>query len=304
MAMNKADKLKLLKTLYLLEGIPKDQLETLGEFLNPVTFEDGKTVFAEGTKGDSLFFVSSGQIRISKQVKGQPPKDLAILGPGDCFGEMALIEDVPRSASATAFGKTVLFQLGRKDLNAWLKSHPDLAMGFFAEMVQVQSRRLRRTSSELTLLFDLSNLLLEPIASGKELLAAVIEHVIPHLQGTWSSAGYIYNQFNDEMDFAAGRGDFDFAALAGKLAPATETHNLWIDDTTYYVSLPGEKRPLGNLVFHSHSPLDKAARTETGRTLATMGRLIATALNNIDFRTEEILRARLKTSNQTYGAGL
>ena len=79
-------------------------------------------------------------------------KDLAVLGPGDCFGEMAMIEDSPRSATATSSGDCVLFQLGRQDLNRWLKSRPEMAMEFFAEMVQEQSRRLRRTSNELALI--------------------------------------------------------------------------------------------------------------------------------------------------------
>ena len=62
--------------------------------------------------------VATGRILISKKVAGGQYKDLAILGPGDCLGEMALIEDTPRSARASAYGEVDLFELRREDLEA------------------------------------------------------------------------------------------------------------------------------------------------------------------------------------------
>lgn len=241
-------------------------------------------------------------MRISKKLAKDVSKDLAILGPGDSFGEMAVIEPQPRSARASASGEASLFELGRDDLNKWLKSNPELAMGFFAHLVQVQSGRLRRTSNELTLLFDLSSLLLEPIASGKELLMNVLERIVPHLMGSWSAQAHLYNMFNDEMDFVAGRGDFDFSALKAKLPPATETRSLWLGEQAYYVSLPGPKRPHGYLIFHSATALSEEDRNESGRTLTTVARLLTSALENINFRTEDSLRSRL--SSAKHGSGI
>ena len=105
--MDPKEKLQLLKSVRLLEAIPESQLATLGEFLAPVEFADGAVIFEEGSKGDSLYFVTGGRVRISKRVSAGELKDLAILGPGDCFGEMALVEDVARSAQAAAVGATV-----------------------------------------------------------------------------------------------------------------------------------------------------------------------------------------------------
>jgi CRP-like cAMP-binding protein len=299
--MDPAEQLKLLKSVRLLDQIPERQLAALAGFLRPVDLMDGAVIFEEGAKGDSLYFVTRGQVRISKKVSGAS-KDLAILGPGDCFGEMALVEEVARSAGASACGPTSLFQLGRSDMKRWLKEHPALAVDFFTELVLVQSKRLRRTSTELTLLFDLSNLLLENLSSGKELLAQVLDRLVPHLEGAWSASASLYNIFNEEMEPAAGLGSFDFAALASKLPPPTETRSVWIGPGTYYVSLPGAKRPLGFLVFHSEDALTEEERTELGRTLTTVARLLTSALENIEFRTEESLRARLKT--KSYGAGI
>ncbi len=299
--MTPEEKLKLLQSVRLLDQIPARQLGALGEFLKPLEFADGDAIFEEGSKGESLYFVTSGNVRISKRASGGEAKDLAILGPGDCFGEMALLEDVARSATATASGAAGLFELSRADMNRWLKSNPELAVDFLNELVQVQSKRLRRTSSELTLLFDLSSLLLDQTETDKELLSKVLAHLMPHIEGSWSSAAYLYNVFNDEMDFTAGTGGFDFAALQDALPPATETRSLWLDPSTYYVSLPSLRRPLGYLIFRSQSPLADDDRAELGRTLSTVARLLTSALENINYRTDESLRARLKARHHGTG---
>lgn len=296
-----SDKLKLLKSLHLLDKIPDEQLAALDQFLKPKTVAEGGVVFEEGSPGDSLFFVVAGRVAISKKISGGQRKDLAVLGPGDCFGEMALLETSTRSARASAQGQTTLLELARQDFDRWLKSHAELAMGFFGELVQVQSQRLRRTSSELTLLFDLSSLLLEAHASAKDLLSKVLAHVVPHLQGAWSGAAYLYNVFNDEMDPVARFGDFDFSPAAAKRR-GTETEAQWLEDGCYVVPLPGAERPHGYLLFHSAAPLSDEERGEQARTLTTVARLLTSAVENINFRTEESLRNRLKTSS--YGSGL
>ena len=300
--MEPQERLKLLKSVRLFDQIPERQLAALGELLAPVEFADGTVIFEEGTKGDSLYFVTGGRVRISKRVCGADLKDLAVLSPGDFFGEMVLVEEVARSARAAAMGRTTLFQLRRDDLNRWLKSHPELAVDFFAQLVQVLSRRLRRTSNELALLCDLSSLLLEPLKTGPELFSKVLAHLVPHLEGSWSAAAYLYNVFNDEMNFVAGCGPCDFSTLQARLPPATEARNLWLADHVYYVSLPGPARPHGYLIFHSETGLSEAERAEFSRTLTTVAQLLTSALENINFRMADSLRQRLKnrTSHGAY----
>ena len=299
------DKLKLLRSLRLLDQIPEERLATLEPFLKPVALKDGDVLFDEGGKGESLYFISAGQIKISKKISGEDFKDLAILGAGDCLGEMAAIDVLPRSARASALGEAALLELHRDDLNAWLKANPSLAMGFFSGLVPVLSKRLRRTSTEITMLFDLSNLFLEPCPNGKALLGKVLAHVVPHLPGAWSATASLYNMFNEEMEPAGGQGAKDFSSLASKLPAHSETRSLWLDDASYYVSLPGPKRPYGYLLFHCHDALVGEERTELGRALATVARLLTSALENINYRNEDALRARLgKAAEKTYGPSI
>ena len=299
------DKLKLLKSLRLLDEIPEAELTSLDAFLKPVSLKDGEVLFEEGSQGESLYFISSGKIRISKKTSGAESKDLAILSAGESFGEMAAIEVLPRSARASAAGDAALLELSRGDMRRWLSSSGELATKFFSDLVQVQSKRLRRTSTEITILFDLSNLFLEPCPNGKALLAKVLAHVVPHLPGAWSSSAALYNMFNEEMEPAGGQGAKDFSSLASKLPAHSETRSLWLDDASYYVSLPGPKRPYGYLLFHCHDALVAEERTELGRALATVARLLTSALENINYRNEDALRARLgKAAEKTYGPSI
>lgn len=303
--MQAQEKLKLLKSLSLLANIPAKELKALAEFLQPIPFKDGSIIFEEGSKGECLYFISSGNVRILKKIHKTGStstfKELAALGPGDCFGEMTLFEQMPRSARATAAGKVLLFELGRKDLQAWLKSNPALAIGFFTELTQLLSKRLRRASSEMTLLYDLSSRLLEHVPDSKELAKKALEHIIPYLEGSWTAGAFLLNEFNDEMELAATAGDFTPAKF--KIPADQKDTSIWIDDKNYLVILPGEKRMQGYMVFRAAQKLTTEEKNEIARTLTTAARLLASALENNAFRTEQALRSRLSTSRQ-YASGL
>ncbi|MBI5630271.1 MAG: cyclic nucleotide-binding domain-containing protein [Elusimicrobia bacterium] len=304
MASTAAEKLKLLKSLRLFDRVPERQLEALAEFLKPKTLGDGEVIFEEGSVGTSLYFISQGSVRISKETSGGSFKDLAFLRLGDSFGEMALLDEVKRSARASAAGQTVILELDREELRRWLKSRPELAVDFFSQLVQLQSRRLRTTSRELALLFDLANLFLEPIPSQTELLQKALDRILPHLENPWSAIACLYNIFNEEMELAAAFGSLDPAALAPKLPPPTHMTTTWIEPNCCYSTLPGPERPQGYLVLRCDSPLSDDERSEIGQILGTAAKLLGSALENIRFRAEEAMRARLDKASQNYGTSI
>lgn len=295
--MPDAEMLKALRGLHLLKRVPDDKLPTLAGFLKPKSFADGTIVFEEGSEGDAMLLVAQGSIRISKRVLGEKGgiehKDLAILPAGECVGEMSLMVPGPRSARATAMGDVQVFQLERVDLLRWLDSNPALAVGFFAEIVETLTRRLRRSSNELTLLFDLSQWLLEPIPSGKDLLQKVLGHLVPHIEGSWSGAAFLYNEFNEEMERVANEGQVD-APLTCPVFGGQKT--LWLDARSIAVAIPGPKRLDGYLVLAAAKEPAPRVKSEIARTLATAAGLIESALENIRFRTEDQLRARLQSA--------
>jgi len=296
--MDSKEKLALLNSVKLLASIPDEQLLKLGEYLREERFEDGKPVFEEGMKGDRLYFITKGQVRIAKKlrtenVKEQELKELAMLGPGDCFGEMALIDAVPRSADAVPKGDAVLFSLSRDTLNEWLKGNPAAAMSFFTRLVQTLSGRLRTSSGELTLLFDLSHLLLETFESPKQLLDRVMTRIMQYLEGDWCAGAYVYNEFNGETELIDVEGDYE--KIKDRLnISANPSASEWTGESTYQVVFPGQKRIMGYIVFHRACAPNAEEKNEFTRTMDTTAGLITSALVNIGYRTEDNMRARLK----------
>jgi len=295
--MTAPDRVSLLRSLELFDNYPEERLRSLSAYLEPLSFADAAEIFGEGTIGDGLYFVLAGRVRVTKKLGGGGQKDLASLGAGDCFGEMALLDAVARSAGAYASGAVEVLRLKREDLKRWLAADPNLAMEFFAELVQIQSRRLRRTSAELALLYDLSSLLVEPATTPVSLLDRALVRVLPHLDGDWSACAYAYNPYNEEMDLGGAAGPEAFgpeaALVPGKSAPEQE----WEDARTLALVLRSPTKLLATLRFRAAVAPNEGRRAETARTLSAVSRLLSSALENLDFRADEALRRRLQTRN-------
>ncbi|MEK7234446.1 MAG: cyclic nucleotide-binding domain-containing protein [Elusimicrobiota bacterium] len=291
------DRIAQLRSLELFDQYPEERLRALSVYLEPLSFADAAEIFAEGSIGDGLYFVLSGRVRVTKSLGGGGRKDLASLGAGDCFGEMALLDAVARSAGAYASGPAELLRLKRDDLKSWLSADPSLAIQFFAELVQIQSRRLRRTSAELALLYDLSVLLTSPAATAATLLERALGRVLPHLDGDWSACAYTYNPYNEEMDLAGAAGPESFGPQAGALPSKTAPEQDWKDDRTLVLVLRSPARLLATLHLRAAAAPNEGRRAETLRTLSAVARLLTSALENIDSRADETLRRRLKTRN-------
>src|SRR2546430_7535485 len=96
-------------------GLSAGEMKLLATFSSEERFREGSMIFREGEKGDKLFIVLDGCVRISKFIPGVGEEALAVLDRGDFFGEMALIDDKPRSADAKSHDgdATVLSKIGR-----------------------------------------------------------------------------------------------------------------------------------------------------------------------------------------------
>ena len=289
-----------LRSLAVLRHLPETKLEELTRVLAVRAVPAGDLVFEDGSVGDTMFLLAEGQVRIEKRVEAGGFAELALLSPGDVFGEMALIESVPRSARAVAHTDTTLFVLGRQDLDGWLASEPLMAVGFFVELLRVLSHRLRRSSQELVLLYDLSHLTVQRFEDEAGFLGAVLHRMIPHLDGDWSAAAYLYNEFNDEVARVGAEGRRG-QSLPGTL-PIGEAASRWLDAASFCVALTGKAdTPLGFLVARNELAMSPVERTEVEVALTTAAHLVASALQNIKHDTEERLRARLQ-HQRTYGS--
>lgn len=114
-------------------GVLSAELHELESEGHVRSFRAGEIIFSAGDAGDGFYVVESGQVRISVRVGQNEQHPLAMIGPGDFFGEMAVFDDEPRSATATAETDTKTFFLGRTKLLQLLTQRPQLALKFARE---------------------------------------------------------------------------------------------------------------------------------------------------------------------------
>src|SRR5688500_781108 len=108
--------LALLEKVPLFSGLNPAQLRQVAALAQPREFEGSAFIFKEGELGEEMFVVVEGKVRISKRVPGIGEEALAILEPGQYFGEMALIEEQPRSADAIAHVPSTVWAISRQKL--------------------------------------------------------------------------------------------------------------------------------------------------------------------------------------------
>ena len=99
-------------------------------------------LFHEGDPGDRLYVIIEGKVKLGRASGDGRENLLAVLGPGEMFGELSLFDPGPRNATATAVADTVLIGVGNDDLTAWLTGRPDVAR----QLLRALARRLRRTT--------------------------------------------------------------------------------------------------------------------------------------------------------------
>ncbi len=125
----------------LLDGVPEEVRRRVLAGARLRRFARGEVVFHEGDPGDTLHLISKGRVAVRVATVLGDTATLAVLGPGDFFGELALLEERPRTASIVALEKTETLALHRDDFTAMAREHPSVH-AFLAQVLGEQVRRL------------------------------------------------------------------------------------------------------------------------------------------------------------------
>jgi CRP-like cAMP-binding protein len=155
--------IEVLRRVPLLAALGDAELEAFAPFLRERRYPRGSMVLAQGDSGESLYLIAAGQVKVVLIHEDGREVILSVLGEGAFFGEMALLDQEPRSAHVVAMTDSMLLQLRREDFQARLRSGPDVAIALLREL----SRRLRRADETIAslMLLDvngrIANLLLE-----------------------------------------------------------------------------------------------------------------------------------------------
>ena len=138
-----------LSQVYLFRELTPGEMERLLSISKERKVRKNDVIFREGDIGDAFYLIVTGSIRISTLVPGVGEEALTILREGEYFGEMALIDDAPRSASAIANDDTMLLYIGKDDFRKLLERQTDIAYKLLWIFTKTLSARLRKTDEQL-----------------------------------------------------------------------------------------------------------------------------------------------------------
>lgn len=127
--------IRFLQEIPLFHELTTEQLQSISQDVQPRKFAQGEIIFREGDPGQVLYLVQSGQVRI--YVNGLDGSETSVIlfgRPGDMFGELAVIDGLPRSATAVALDKTLLYTISRESFRLHMQRLPQLALNFMKEL--------------------------------------------------------------------------------------------------------------------------------------------------------------------------
>ncbi len=125
---------QILRNVPLFEGVNAKQLKSLAKWTTTRTFAPGAVIVSEGQTGMGLYIIESGKVQVSVHSSGGET-NLRVMGPGESFGEIALLDDQPRSATVTAVDRTTAVMLDKSQFLAELHSHPEMALAILPVLV-------------------------------------------------------------------------------------------------------------------------------------------------------------------------
>jgi CRP/FNR family cyclic AMP-dependent transcriptional regulator len=140
------DRTALLRTIPMFEELAAEDIEALAGSLVERRFAAGELIVNMGEPGTEMYVVAEGHVNIHLPGEGSRRVSLKDISRGEYFGELALFDDKPRSASALATTDTVLLELGRDTLSKYLQKRPHAAMAILRTMAE----RLRETNAMLS----------------------------------------------------------------------------------------------------------------------------------------------------------
>ncbi len=137
----------LLKQTGFRELTPAD-CDALGAVCAEESFSTGSLIFPEEGQCDKMYIIKSGSVKITKKTK-ETENTIAVINPGEFFGEMALLDGLPRSATAKAASDSVVLTITRENYQALRLKAPHTALKIIDILIKVLSNRLRQANKNL-----------------------------------------------------------------------------------------------------------------------------------------------------------
>ena len=135
------EKTLLLKSVNLFKNIPGDILSKIAQIAEEVEIGFDEKLFDQGEHGDSLYIIINGKISVT-----QNERSITILEEGDCIGEMALLDQEPRSAGALAIADSILLKIDQEGFYELMSTNPEI----MKQIVMILTQRVREMNKKVT----------------------------------------------------------------------------------------------------------------------------------------------------------
>ena len=147
---------EFLKKVPLFQGLNDAQLAEILMIGLVKDYAKDAVLFEEGSPGDRFYVIYQGSVRVSRIFEHVGEEALAVLGPGEFFGEMSLLDTDTHSARVVAHEDARLLEIRNTDLKRHLDQHPDVALQFLWSFCRTLSQRIRETNAKFSTLFTIS----------------------------------------------------------------------------------------------------------------------------------------------------
>ncbi len=148
---------QIFKKIFLFQDLQEKEVQEVLGLAALRTFPAGEVIIHEGEAGDSMFIMCQGEVEITKRLglvlDEEAPRERIIVRlkaeEGVCFGEMALLEKEPRSATVTALTECQLLEMGREDFLRLVRQNCEMGSKILLRLAQLLSRYLRKTNQDM-----------------------------------------------------------------------------------------------------------------------------------------------------------
>ncbi len=135
-----------LKDIPLFQSLTPDQRANLATFFFEKNYTKNSTLFIEGMQGEILYVIKKGAVQLVKKTANSQEAVLAVLREGELLGEMSLIDNRPRSASAKVAEESILLVMTKKAFNTMIEKYPEIALKVVMFFLRIANERLRKAN--------------------------------------------------------------------------------------------------------------------------------------------------------------
>ncbi len=140
----------ILAAVSIFTGLDQDEINRLSGICSERRYQEAEIIFIEHTEGNELFIILEGEVSISLELASEEDAmPLVTLRAGDVFGELAVVDESPRSATARALTDCRMLVIGKEPLDALMESDHDLGFKVMRNLARLVSRRVRSANQKI-----------------------------------------------------------------------------------------------------------------------------------------------------------